>query len=478
MAFSSVVYPVILCGGAGTRLWPVSRKSAPKQFTALLGAQSLLQDAAVRVQGEDFAAPLIVTTEPYRFMVSEQLAALGMTAGDILIEPEPRNTAPAVLAAALWVAARDPDGLMLVSPSDHQIPDITAFQSSVRAAADAALEGSVLTFGVTPTSPETGYGYLELAQGADLSDAQPQPLKAFIEKPDRTRATEMLAAGHYLWNAGIFLFSVKTILAAYEAHAPAMLACVREAVDKGAQDLGFTRLDSAAWSQAETISIDYAIMEKISNLKVMPLQLRWSDLGGWASVWQESNRDPAGNALSGLATEIDCTGSLLRSDDEAMHLVGIGLKDMIAIATRDAVLVAPMSESQRVGEAVARLKAQGAAQAETAARDHRPWGWFESLASGDRFQVKRIYVKPGASLSLQSHHHRAEHWIVVAGTAHVTIGEEIRIVAENQSVYVPLGERHRLENRGKLPVLLIEVQTGAYLGEDDIIRYDDQYARK
>ena len=471
------VVPVILCGGAGTRLWPVSRKSSPKQFKSLLGETSLLQDTALRLQGDGFAKPLIVTAEPFRFMVSEQLEAVGMKAADILIEPEPRNTAPAVLAAALWCDFHAPDALMLVMPSDHKIPDTQEFKACVAAAMPSAQSGQLLTFGVRPHHPETGYGYLELPAGTDFENGHPQPLRGFVEKPKLERAQEMLAAGHFLWNAGIFLFSASAILKAYQDHAPEMLATVRRAVEGAKADLGFTRLDGAAWREADSISIDYAIMEKADNLAVMPLTAHWSDLGGWGSIWHESNKDAGGNVVTGPTTAIDCEGSLLRADGDNLHLVGIGLKDMIAVATPDAVLVAPRSESQRVSEAVAALKAKGTPQAETSPRDHRPWGWFESLAAGERFQVKRIFVKAGASLSLQSHHHRAEHWIVVAGTAHVTIGDNVQIVSENQSVYVPLGERHRLENRGKLPVTLIEVQTGAYLGEDDIIRYEDAYAR-
>jgi mannose-1-phosphate guanylyltransferase / mannose-6-phosphate isomerase len=471
------IVPVILCGGAGTRLWPVSRKSSPKQFKPLLGETSLLQDAAIRVRGEGFDSPLVVTAEPFRFIVSEQLEAVGITLGDLLVEPEPRNTAPAVLAAALWCAARNPNALMLVMPSDHQIPDGEAFRATVAAAIRAAQSGKIVTFGVTPTSPETGYGYLELAEGALMSGGEPMPLRGFVEKPDLAGARQMLDGGRHLWNAGIFLFSAEAILQAYAEHAPDMLVTVTRAVDAAHADLSFTRLEATAWAAAQSISVDYAIMERAQNLVVMPLATRWSDLGGWASVWQESERDASGNALAGQSTALDCEGSLLRSDSDGIHLVGIGLKDMIVVTTADAVLVAPMSESSRVGEVVAALKAKAVPQAEASPRDLRPWGWFESIASGDRFQVKRIFVKPGGLLSLQSHNHRAEHWIVVAGTAHVTIGEEVRMVSENQSVYVPVGERHRLENRGKLPVTLIEVQTGGYLGEDDIIRYDDAYAR-
>ena len=471
------IYPVILCGGSGTRLWPVSRKSSPKQFVSLLGAQSLFQAAVRRTVGPSFAAPLIVTGEAWRFTVVEQLAAIEMTASAILIEPDARNTAPAILAAAHWLKAHDPDALMLVMPSDHQIADRDLFEQAVMAAVCRAEASDLVTFGIVPTHPETGYGYLELAAGAQRDAATPQALRRFVEKPDLADATDMVASKNYLWNAGIFLFSVSGILDAFASHAPEMSSAVSASVGDAKQDLSFTRLEPGAWRSAESISIDYCVMEKARNLAVMPFGAGWSDLGGWASVWAESLPDAAGNSCSADVTAIDCSGALLKSEGGGLHVVGIGLDKMIVVATPDAILVAPMSESQRVGEAVNAMRAKGVAQADASRRDERPWGWYDSIASGDRFQVKRIFVKPGALLSLQSHHHRAEHWIVVAGTAHVTIGDEVRMVTENQSVYVPVGEKHRLENRGKLPVTLIEVQTGAYLGEDDIIRYDDAYAR-
>nr|ACA43023.1 phosphomannose isomerase [Sphingobium chungbukense] len=468
--------PVILCGGSGTRLWPLSRRSFPKQFARLLDDESLFQATARRVLGPAFDRPIIVTGEPFRFTIVEQLAALGVKPDGVLIEPEARNTAPAVLAAALWLRDRHPEALMLVMPSDHQIADVASFHAAIEAAKPRALAGDIVTFGIVPSHAETGYGYLELKPG-ELNVSGPQELRQFVEKPDAERASLMIEAGNFLWNAGIFLFSVQAIVDAYSAHASAMSAAVASSLAAARLDLDFTRLEPEPWRGVESISIDYAIMEKISNLAVMPLTAGWSDLGGWASVWNEGRQDAVGNVCSNDVTAIDCSGTLLRTEGEGLHLVGIGLQDMIAVAMPDAVLVAPMSESQRVGEAVALLRENGVKQANMSNRDLRPWGWYESIASGDRFQVKRIMVRPGASLSLQSHHHRAEHWIVVAGTAQVTIEDQISLITENQSIYVPLGARHRLENTGKLPVLLIEVQTGAYLGEDDIIRYADVYAR-
>ncbi|MFX0546619.1 mannose-1-phosphate guanylyltransferase/mannose-6-phosphate isomerase [Roseovarius sp. S1116L3] len=473
-----MINPVLLCGGSGTRLWPLSRKSYPKQFARLMGDESLFQASARRLSGDGFAAPLIVTGDPFRFIVTEQLAQISEAPQGILIEPEGRNTAPAVLAAALWLAEKDAEALMLVAPSDHVIPDADAFRAAIAAAAPRAQAGDLVTFGIAPTRPETGYGYLELAAGADAGAASPQSLARFVEKPDEARAQAMLEAGNFLWNAGIFLCSAKAVIAAYEAHAPEMLSAVRAALNEADVDLGFTRLAPRPWAGAEDISIDYAIMEKAQNLAVMPYAASWSDLGGWDAVWLESGPDDQGNVCSDHATAIACEDSLLRSESADVELVGIGLKDVIAIAMNDAVLVAHKSEAQRVKEAVTALKARGASQAVQLPRDYRPWGWYECLAMGGRFQVKRIVVNPGASLSLQSHHHRSEHWIVVEGTARVTVGGEVQLLSENQSVYIPLGSVHRMENPGKLPMVLIEVQTGSYLGEDDIIRYEDVYARK
>ncbi|HEY9040379.1 MAG TPA: mannose-1-phosphate guanylyltransferase/mannose-6-phosphate isomerase [Roseovarius sp.] len=472
-----MIHPILLCGGSGTRLWPLSRKSYPKQFARLMGDESLFQASARRLSGDGFAAPLIVTGDPFRFIVTEQLAQTEQAPQGILIEPEGRNTAPAVLAAALWLAERDAEALMLVAPSDHVIPDVDAFRSAVAAATPRAQAGDLVTFGITPDRPETGYGYLELAEDGEPEADTPQSLARFVEKPDEVRAQQMLAAGNFLWNAGIFLFTAGAVIDAYRKHAPDMLDAVAPALKDADCDLGFTRLSPEPWARADDISIDYAIMEKADNLAVMPYAGGWSDLGGWDAVWLESGPDDQGNVCSDHATAISCEDTLLRSETPGLELVGIGLTDIIAIAMNDAVLVAHKSQAQRVKEAVAALKARGASQAVQLPRDYRPWGWYESLVIGGRFQVKRIVVNPGAALSLQSHHHRSEHWIVVEGTARVTVGEDVRLLTENQSVYIPLGATHRMENPGKLPMVLIEVQTGSYLGEDDIIRYEDVYAR-
>ncbi|KUJ77635.1 mannose-1-phosphate guanylyltransferase/mannose-6-phosphate isomerase [Ruegeria profundi] len=475
-----MITPVLLCGGSGTRLWPLSRKSYPKQFVPLVGDETLFQASARRLSGTtetlQFSAPTVLTNSDFRFIVAEQLQAVGIDPGVILIEPEGRNTAPAVLAAALHCHAEDPAAVLLVAPSDHVVPDVAAFHAAVARGMEAVAQGQLVTFGITPAHPETAYGYLELAITPD-SSGSPVPLKQFVEKPDLARATEMLEAGNFKWNAGIFLFRASDMIAAFREYAPELMAPVEEAVETAKPDLGFLRLNPDPWGQAKDISIDYAVMEKATNLSVVPFDAAWSDLGGWDAVWRESGPNADGVVTGGAATAIDCQNSLLRSDSDQLELVGIGLDNIIAVAMNDAVLVADSSRAQDVKAAVTALKKKGAPQATAFPKDHRPWGWFESLVVGERFQVKRIHVHPGASLSLQSHFHRSEHWIVVEGTARVTIDDQQQLVTENQSVYIPLGAVHRMENPGKVPMVLIEVQTGVYVGEDDIVRYEDKYAR-
>ncbi len=471
---STDITPVILCGGSGTRLWPVSRKGFPKQFIELIGEGSLFQQSSARLSGAGFGKPLIVTNSDFRFIATQQLGDAGIDPGAVLIEPEARNTAPALLAAAVVQAQHDPQAIMLAAPSDHYITQADAFRATVAAGLEAAQAGQIVTFGITPDRPETGYGYLELGDGQKHGAV---PLKQFVEKPERDEAQRMITAGGYLWNAGIFMYSAQTLVDAFAAHAPDTLKHVEAAVNAAQPDLGFLRLDPEAWAKCDDISIDFAIMEKVSNLSVIEHTGDWSDLGGWTALHQLAESDEAGVALQGAARSVDCKNTLLRSDNDAVQLVGLGLDGIIAVATSDAVLVADRNRVSDLGNVVKDMRAAKIPQADTFPKDHRPWGFFETLILGGRFQVKRIVVNPGAALSLQSHVHRSEHWIVVAGTARVTIDDEVKLVGENQSVYVPLGATHRMENPGKLPMELIEVQTGSYLGEDDIIRYEDVYAR-
>ena len=470
----ALMTPVILCGGSGTRLWPLSRKSYPKQFAQLVGEHSLFQQSAQRLQGAGWAAPMMVTNSDFRFIVTQQLAEVGIDPGAILVEPMPRNTAAAWLAAALVLAEKDPQALILAAPSDHYIMDAEAFRATAIKGIAAAQAGQIVTFGIKPVRPETGYGYLELGAG-DVQGAQ--PLKRFVEKPQLAEAEAMLADGGYAWNSGIFLFTAQTLISAFETHAPDTLAQVRPAVQEAEVDLGFLRLAETPWAACEDISIDFAIMEKVSNICVVEHEGDWSDLGGWEAVRLQSDQDDAGVATSGPVLAVECKNTLLRAENEAQQLVGLGLENIVAVAMPDAVLVANRAHVGDVGTVVKQMRAADLPQADTFPKDHRPWGFFETLIMSDGFQVKRIVVNPGAALSLQSHVHRSEHWIVVVGTARVTIDETVKLVEANQSVFIPLGAIHRMENPGKVPMELIEVQTGSYLGEDDIIRYEDVYAR-
>ncbi len=473
------ITPVILCGGSGTRLWPLSRKSYPKQFTPLIGDHSLFQQSAARLSGKGFAAPVIVTNSDFRFIVTQQLSDIGVDPGPVLIEPAARNTAPALLAAALVAAQDNPEALILAAPSDHYIKDVAKFQESVLKGADAAADGQIVTFGVAPSRPETGYGYLELGEtGANtLSNEETTPLLGFVEKPDAEKAAKMIATGRFLWNSGIFLYSAQTLIDAFHRYAPDMLEAAQASVTQASTDLGFLRLEATSWAQCDDISIDFAIMEKAKNLAVVTHTGDWSDLGGWEAVRQHMDLDETGVGTHGAALAVECSDTLLRSENDSLQLVGLGLDNIVAIAMKDAVLVADRTRVADLGAVVKQMRKQDIVQADTFPYDFRPWGYFESLTIRDRFQVKRIVVNPGASLSLQSHVHRSEHWIVVAGTARVTIDETVKLVGENESVYIPLGAVHRMENPGKVPMELIEVQTGSYLGEDDIVRYEDIYAR-
>lgn len=473
------VYPVLLAGGFGTRLWPLSRKSYPKQFSNLVGEQTLFQQSALRLTSSkivQFAPHITLTNSDFRFIVAEQLQALGIDPGSILIEPEVKSTAPAILAASIYVLKNDPEAVLMVAPSDHVIPDKDDFHRSIRQGLEQVANGQMVTFGITPTHPETGYGYLELP---DLNEIIPEVevVSRFVEKPDLKNAKRMLELGNHLWNAGLFLFRAVDIVAAFEKLDPLTLNLVNAAVSEAKVDLGFLRLDAEAWSKLNSESIDYTIMEKADNLVAISYKSKWSDLGGWDAVWAETNRDENGNAVSDAAHAIACNNSLLRSENPSQQLVGLGLDNIIAIAMPDAVLVADKDCAQDVKKVVDCLKENNIPQAEVFPKEHRPWGWFESLVLSDCFQVKRIYVNPGAALSLQSHNFRSEHWIVVVGVAKVTIDERVKLVEAGHSVYVPKGAIHRMENTGTSPMVLIEVQLGTYFGEDDIVRYEDIYDR-
>ena len=475
----SKVYPVLLAGGSGTRLWPLSRKSYPKQFSNLIGEKTLFQSSAQRLTTSailGFAPHITMTNSDFRFIIGEQLDEIGIEPGPILIEPEAKNTAAAILAASIFAHSRDENCILLVAPSDHVIPDTAAFHEAIKVGLSHVQNQKMIIFGINPTRPETGYGYLELSTDP-LDDYGSSDLKTFVEKPNLQNAKQMVEAGNYLWNAGIFLFYAKDMIDAFSTYAPESLGLVSQAVTNASTDLGFLRLASEPWSKLKDISIDYAIMEKAQNLVAIPYVSKWSDLGGWDAVWSESKSDPLGNVTSETAYAIECSNSFLRSESSNQQVVGIGLNNIMAIAMHDAVLIAPKERAQDVKKAVELLKSKNIAQAEIFPKDHRPWGWFESLTLSDRFQVKLICVKPGAALSLQSHKHRSEHWIVVEGTAKVTIDDYVKRVREGQSVYVPLGAKHRLENPTESPMVLIEVQIGSYLGEDDIVRYDDIYKR-
>lgn len=469
------IHPVILSGGSGTRLWPMSRAGYPKQFLALTGPRSQFQDTVLRLGGEGFAAPLVIANEEHRFIVAEQLRALGTQAGRIVLEPVGRNTAPAAAVAALMLAEQDPDALMLVLPSDHNIADDKGFRAGVARAAAAAAGGALATFGIAASRPETGYGYIR--QGDPLAGHDGCfAVAAFVEKPDRETAEGFVAAGDYSWNSGMFLFPAGLYLAELEARHPAMLEACRAAIDGGAEDLDFFRLDRDALGAAEALSIDYAVMEHTRRAAVVPVDIGWSDVGLWASLWEIGDKDADGNIKSGDVVAIDAKDSYLRAEGGAM-VAALGVRDLVVVVTDDVVLVADRGRTDEVRAVVEQLKQQGRSEVDQHRTVYRPWGSFTGIDSGARFQVKRIVVKPGAVLSLQKHHHRAEHWIVVAGTARVTRGEDVLTVHEDESTYIPIGEVHRLENPGKIDLHLIEVQSGAYLGEDDIVRLEDLYGR-
>ena len=467
-----MIVPVLMAGGSGTRLWPLSRELYPKQFLRLAGEQTMLQQTVARAAALPSAsAPIVVCGDAHRFIVAEQLKAVD--GRQIILEPMGRNTAPAAAVAALQVAAaHGDDALVLLLPADHVIADQAAFANAAQHAATLAQQGKLVTFGVVPTQPETGYGYIRT--GEALGDAG-HSVAAFVEKPDRETAEGYLADGGYLWNGGMFLFQAKAMLAELRMHAPAVLDACEAALNQGQRDLDFLRLDADAFAACPEDSIDYAVMEKTSNAAVVALDAGWNDLGAWTYLGEVSSSDAKGNVLSGDVLTADTTNTLVRA--ESRLVATVGLDNHVVVETADAVLVAPRNRVQDVKAIVGQLKAAGRSEAKHHPVVYRPWGSYETIALADRFQVKRIVVKPGAKLSLQMHHHRAEHWIVVKGTAIVTRGDDTLRLTEDQSTYIPLGTKHRLENPGVIDLELIEVQSGSYLGEDDIVRFQDDYNR-
>ncbi len=471
------IVPVIMAGGKGTRLWPLSRAAAPKQFIKFIGDKTLFQNTLERVSDTSlYEAPVVIANEEFRFLVAEQARLLEMPLAAVLLEPMARNTAAAVAAAAAVVSdLHGPETIMHVMASDHEITTDDAYFDSIRCARDAALAGRLVTFGITPTEPSTGYGYVEI--GEKLSSGA-HTVKRFVEKPALEIAERMLANGGFYWNSGMFMFPIAKLVEDMQVHAPEVLAAATEATAKAVRDLDFTRLDTQAFARSPDISIDYAIMEKTANAAIVPTPIVWSDLGSWDSVWRLGSRDDNGNVAAANTTLVNTRNSLVMSD--GIHLAVQGLDDVAVIASEDAVYVGKLEDSQQVGALVKLLAAKPdtANLTQTHPTSYRPWGGYTSVLNGHRFQVKRLFVLPGKKLSLQKHHHRAEHWICVKGTAEVTIGEETRMLRENESVYIPQGEVHRLTNPGKILLEMIEVQTGSYLGEDDIIRISDEFGRQ
>ena len=467
---ASPIIPILLAGGAGTRLWPVSRDALPKQFLPLIGDKSTYQETLLRVRDAMFAPPIVITGPNFHFFARRQAEEIGVDA-TIVIEPMRRDSGPAIAAATMVASRRDPKAVVLALAADHIIPDIEKFLATCRAGLVASEAGRIVTFGIKPTEPKTSYGYI--LPGKAISDGV-CAVKSFVEKPDGETAARYVRDG-YLWNSGNFLFRAAVLLSELKRLEPDMASAVDAAVENASNDLGFLRLESDAFSRAPQKSIDYAIMERTDLAAVALGDFRWSDIGSWDALFDITSRDPAGNVLQGSVVTMDATGCVVHSNDRLTAVVGV--KDLVVVSTADAVMVIPRARAQDVRELVDKLKTEKRPEATDHKRAHRPWGYYESIDAGERFQVKRIVVIPGGVLSLQKHRHRAEHWVVVRGTAEVTIGEKVRAVHENESVYIPIGSVHRLANKGKIPLELIEVQTGSYFGEDDIERLDDVYKR-
>jgi mannose-1-phosphate guanylyltransferase / mannose-6-phosphate isomerase len=467
------VLPLILSGGSGKRLWPLSRQAYPKQFLTVLGGKSLFQETCLRLQMGHFSKPLVIANAAHRFLVAEQMRDIGVNPKAIVLEPVGRNTAPAAIVGALLAAQDDAERLVLLLPSDHAIADPKAFTVALQTAIPAAVEGAMITFGVKPSRPHTGYGYIEVAGGASNDGAL--KVERFVEKPDETHAKQYFASGRFYWNAGIFLFKAGTLLDAARKLAPAMLEACTESLAKANRDLDFVRLSEEQFTHVESISLDYAIIERFANIRCVPFEAGWSDLGSWSEVWEVAQHDENGNGGKGDVHFLRTRDSFAYSEAGAVSV--LGLDNVVVVATRDAVLVAAKDDAQAVKDVVASFEESGREEVIQHQRVHRPWGWYERLAIGERYQVKCIMVTPGSTLSLQSHFHRSEHWVVVRGAIEVTRDGEVSMLAENQSTYVPVGSKHRMHNPGKIPAFLIEVQCGSYLGEDDIQRFEDVYGR-
>jgi len=473
---SAMLQPVILSGGSGTRLWPLSRALYPKQLLALTGAQTLLQETALRLRAvAGAAAPLVVCNHEHRFLIAEQLLEAGVEPAGIVLEPVGRNTAPAVAVAALRAAATAPDAVLLVLPADHLIRDPAAFGAAVAVGVRAAEAGRLVTFGVRPQRAETGYGYIEQGRALDAVDGAFEVAR-FVEKPSQAAAEALVASGRHHWNSGIFVFRADAYLAALERHAPAVLAAATDALEGAMRDLDFTRLEAEAFKRAPSISIDYAVMEKTDRAAVVPVEMGWSDVGSWSALWEVSDKTAEGNVLIGDVYARDVTGSFIRSDGRL--LAAIGVDDLIVVETQDATLIAAKDRAQDVKGAVEHLEKNARSEHIAHVRVYRPWGWYQGMDEGPGFQVKRLMLKPGAKLSLQLHRRRAEHWVVVSGKARVTRERDVFELFPNQSTYIPPETRHRLENPGSEPLYVVEVQSGEYLGEDDIERFDDEYGRQ
>src|SRR5580658_2035489 len=469
----SLLIPVILSGGAGTRLWPLSREMYPKQLLALTGKQTMLQDTGARLAGIAGAQPaIVVCNEAHRFIVAEQLRSAGLPAGAILLEPVGRNTAPAVALAALKAQQSDPDAILIVAPADHVIRDARAFQRTATVAVAQARMGSLVTFGIVAHAPETGYGYIRRGEGKGPS----YPVAQFIEKPPLDVAQQFVASGDYYWNSGMFVFKAERYLAELKNFAPDILQAATEALAQAKVDLDFVRIDRTAFEKCRSESIDYAVMEKTRDAVVLPLDAGWSDVGSWSSLFDALPADEDGNVLQGDVVVHDTHDCYVHSTSRL--IAAVGMDDHIIVETKDAVLVAPKERVQDVKELVAKLRKSGRSEPSLHREVFRPWGSYDSIDNGERFQVKRLTVKPGGVMSLQMHHHRAEHWIVVQGTARITCNDKTFLLSENESTYIPVGAKHRIENPGMVPLHIVEVQSGSYLGEDDIVRFEDNYGRQ